>query len=213
MDPDPVDDGGVVRVLNIVVEESRILASRERCPFLVRVEVAETGLQGNDGRLYAAGVSGLGATVEEALAMSACEANSGSSDNGRADQQGYAPYKIPSELLHVPTTNPIRRRTGPSTDNPAKVAAPVSLQSPSYPTTNPATRTRKESTFARGGYQADEYYPQNPDLSHSEPWEDVRQHDYRELHQELYNEPDYHQVPPQQGPAQRYGLYCLLIIM
>lgn len=51
------DDGRgcVVQVLNIVVPESRLLASRERCPYLVRLEVADTGLEGSDARLYAAG--------------------------------------------------------------------------------------------------------------------------------------------------------------
>jgi len=44
---------GVVRVLNIVTPECRLLSSRERCPFLVHLEVAETGLEGNDAKLYA----------------------------------------------------------------------------------------------------------------------------------------------------------------
>ena len=44
-----------MRVLNIVASESRILASRERCPFLVQVELAETGLEGSDARLDAGG--------------------------------------------------------------------------------------------------------------------------------------------------------------
>ena len=34
-------DSGAVRVLNIVVDECRILSSRERCPFLVHVEAAQ----------------------------------------------------------------------------------------------------------------------------------------------------------------------------
>ena len=55
--------GGVVQVLNIVVPEARLLSSRERCPFLVRLEVADTGLEGSDARLYAAGAPRLGVTV------------------------------------------------------------------------------------------------------------------------------------------------------
>jgi hypothetical protein len=62
-----IGSGSVVQVLNIVVPESRLLASRERCPFLVRVEVADTGLEGSDARLYAAGAPSMGLTVEEAL--------------------------------------------------------------------------------------------------------------------------------------------------
>lgn len=44
--------GGVVRVLNIIEPECRLLSSRERCPFLIRMEVLETGLEGNDPMLY-----------------------------------------------------------------------------------------------------------------------------------------------------------------
>lgn len=46
------DGDGVVRVLNIIEKECRLLSSRERCPFLVRMEVVETGLGGNDPKLY-----------------------------------------------------------------------------------------------------------------------------------------------------------------
>jgi hypothetical protein len=72
-----MEAGGVVRVLNIVVEETRILQSRERCPFLIHVEVADTGMEGNDTRLYATKPSapssystddnGFFATIQEAL--------------------------------------------------------------------------------------------------------------------------------------------------
>ena len=44
---------GVMRVLNIVSSKCRVLASRERCPYLVHCEVLETGLEGRDARLYA----------------------------------------------------------------------------------------------------------------------------------------------------------------
>ena len=193
-----------MRLLNIVVEECNMLSSRERCPFLVRVEVAETGLQGNDGRLYAAGVSGLGATVEEALSMSASATSSRASGSRHSEEQGYAPYKIPSELLHVPRSDlRPRKRTTPSNDAASPIATPESSAPPSHPVTTAATMTKKEPTLPRGGYQTDEYYPQNPDLIHSEPWDDVRQHDYRELHQELYAEPNFQQLPPQQFSDQR----------
>lgn len=81
-------NGGVARVLNIVAEESRILSSRERCPFLIHVEVADTSLTGNDSRLYASGAPGLGTTVEEALSMSSPNVDTND-----------VPLKIPNELL------------------------------------------------------------------------------------------------------------------
>lgn len=59
---------GVVRVLNIIPDESRILASRERCPFLLQVEVVDSGLEGNDARLYAGGHD-IGTTVQEVLGI------------------------------------------------------------------------------------------------------------------------------------------------
>ena len=83
-----------MQVLNIVVPEARILASRERCPYLVRMEVVETGLEGSDARLYAAGAPKLGVTVEEALKSRA------SSD--AVDEGGEC--NIPLELLPEKST-------------------------------------------------------------------------------------------------------------
>jgi hypothetical protein len=56
-------------ILNIVIPESKILASRERCPFLLHVEVTDTGLEGSSACMYASGATGLGSTIEEALSM------------------------------------------------------------------------------------------------------------------------------------------------
>mmetsp|Transcript_7732 Transcript_7732/g.8828 ORF Transcript_7732/g.8828 Transcript_7732/m.8828 type:complete len:871 (-) Transcript_7732:35-2647(-) len=58
---------GVMRVLNIVTSECRILASRERCPYLVHLEVAETGMEGNDARLYGPGPGGIDTIIGERL--------------------------------------------------------------------------------------------------------------------------------------------------
>ena len=93
----------VVRVLNIVVPESRILSSRERCPFLIHVEVADTGLEAGNARLYASGVSGLGSTVSEALSMSSAGASSAAASS-RHHRNGVKPFGIPSELLQQQQT-------------------------------------------------------------------------------------------------------------
>lgn len=86
---------GVMRVLNLVTQECRILSSRERCPYVVHLEVAETGLEGNDARLYASGAAGLGTTIGESLSMPATELD----DNEHFFAQGFPTYKIPSELM------------------------------------------------------------------------------------------------------------------
>ena len=96
--PSTPNQCGVVRVLNVVAEDARIMASRERCPFLVHLEVADTGLEGNDARLYASGVDDVSVTLEETMGMN------GISDNGamkalRGNDNGFTPYQIPSELL------------------------------------------------------------------------------------------------------------------
>jgi hypothetical protein len=88
----------VVRVLNIVVPEARILASRERCPFLVHMEVADTNLEASDARLYATGVQNLGSTVEEALGMSSAAAGAAAASWRHSSMP--PPYEIPQELLH-----------------------------------------------------------------------------------------------------------------
>lgn len=93
-----------MQVLNIVVPESVILASRERCPYLVRLEVVETGLDGSDARLYAAGAPRVGLTVEEALSMAS---STGTAENMR--QEGHQPCEIPPELVDDGIDDPIGR--------------------------------------------------------------------------------------------------------
>lgn len=90
-----------MQILNIVVPESRILASRERCPYLVRLEVVETGLDGSDARLYAAGAPRLGLTVEEALAM-----DSPSVSTDHCKHGSFQPCEIPTELVDTSNTPP-----------------------------------------------------------------------------------------------------------
>merc|ERR1712176_513283 len=85
-----------MRILNIVTPKCKILASRERCPFLVCCEISETGLySGSDARLYAgSGAGGVGATLEEAMGMATAGGNNLNNMDG-----GFAPYHIPPELF------------------------------------------------------------------------------------------------------------------
>ncbi len=164
-----VTDGGVVRILNIVVEESRILSSRERCPFLLHVEVAETGLSGNDSRLYATGAPGLGATIGEALAMSA------SRKVGKSPALRYglepAPYQIPAELLELAIP---AKRVYTRNQNIESIIL---------------HKSTKSSDFIRGGHQSDEamFYSHNTDeIWGSNAYDDLRQNEYEQLHQQMY---------------------------
>lgn len=188
-----ISDGGVVRVLNIVVEECRTLSSRERCPFLVHVEVAETGLSGKDSRLYAAGASSLGATVGEALSMSASETNTPAAS---FSEQGCAPYQIPSELLA-------------STPSMSQKMFPAEESQELSPTWAPqkekeGSRANQTKEFVRGGWQDDEstfhsHYPENVFVSN--PYDTVRHHEYEELHEQMHY--DQGAMPPPQHQGQR----------
>jgi hypothetical protein len=160
--------------LNIVVDESRILASRERCPFLVHLEVAETGLRGNDSRLYASGASRIGATIEEALGLSAKASAAAASVDATHGGSGYGNYHIPSELLA--SSPPILRRK--SSDADAILTGESS--SPSG-----------QADMPRGGWQADEaaFYSHNlDDVFASNPYDVVREDEYQQLHEQMYQE-------------------------
>ncbi|CAB9498886.1 Phosphatidylinositol 4-kinase beta [Seminavis robusta] len=95
------EQGGVVRVLNIVVPQTRLLASRERCPYLVRLEIAETGFDGSDARLYATGAPQLGVTVAEALE---CAVDTDESDDDTNSNEQPC-RSIPPELLTMAPDN------------------------------------------------------------------------------------------------------------
>ena len=176
---------GAVRLLNIVVEESRVLASRERCPYLVRVEVADTNLRGSDSRLYASGAPNMGATMEEAMAMNA-------KDNDSGD------YQIPSELF------------APGSDDPEETPQTITIN-------NKDLIEEKPKQMPRGGWQEhDEYYysHQPNDVYATNPYDAVRETEYEELHQQMYNENGMvvHTPHPQQMTDQRYVLSQLYIL-
>ena len=169
----------VVRVLNIVVPETRLLASRERCPFLIHVEVADSGLAGHDARLYAAGASPLGSTVEEALGLK----TNGQHQRQRIESMpGQIPYEIPPELLEEQQT-----------PKKAKIALEPSDAGNDL-------NVGQKVHFPRGGWQADgQYYPDAGYGSYSsgDPYEEVRQQEYEQLHQQMQTAPP---VPVHHSP-------------
>ena len=175
----PEYNEGAVRILNIVVDEARVLASRERCPYLVRVEVADTNLRGNDSRLYASGAPGLGATMEEALTMSTAS----------IDQEGEnGNYQIPSELF-APSSD--------GSDTPQTIAADKTE----------LLEDAKPKQMPRGGWQEPEpaYYSHSPENVYAtNTYDAVRENQYEQLHHQMYNDAGMVSQPPQPMTAERY---------
>lgn len=186
-DPNGSSQHGVQRVLNIVSDNARILASRERCPFLIHLEVAETGLQGNDARLYASGVNDVMVSLEEALGM----LPKGDSH----DRGGFTPYQIPHGLLSSFGKSKKKDNLKEGT-----------IQQSSVNTIG------KDTRLPRGGWQDDgnSYYPIGPGeyLNRPSPYERVREEELEQLHRAMQggNQPN-SQVngTPQQGNYGPYG--------
>ena len=91
-----VDKHCIVRVINIVTNECRLLSSRERAPFLVVCEVVDTNLTGNNARLFAVGADNIGATLQEVL---------GTMDAPYIhDREKFTPIIIPTSLMESSPT-------------------------------------------------------------------------------------------------------------
>eukprot|EP00547_Thalassionema_nitzschioides_P007679 CAMPEP_0194218386 /NCGR_PEP_ID=MMETSP0156-20130528/23648_1 /TAXON_ID=33649 /ORGANISM="Thalassionema nitzschioides, Strain L26-B" /LENGTH=1017 /DNA_ID=CAMNT_0038947713 /DNA_START=27 /DNA_END=3080 /DNA_ORIENTATION=- len=163
---------GVMRVLNIVSSECRVLDSRERCPYLVHLEVAETGMEGNDARLYTSGVQGIGTTIGESLSMPTVgERHEFKDEEVQAFGEAFPRYKIPSELLVSPISSFSSKGTAHEAEN----------EGTKY---NKKRQHDKATKFpSRGGWQSDELYPEE---GFGNPYEMVRQTEYEQLHQQLF---------------------------
>lgn len=193
----PPRHNGVVRALRILPASCRVLDSASRCPFLVRMEVAETGLDADDARLYAGaapevggGGGGVGVTLQEALGSVRGQ--------GGAFGEGFAPCEIPPELMHGPR----RRRgasaapdggieAGPEERGDATILhghsssaarrdhAPVTPYYDNSHATSTSSMDNK-AVLSRGGQVGEEgYYEPTP------PFDLVREQHYEALHQEL----------------------------
>ena len=168
----------VVRVLNIVVHEAKLLSSRERCPFLIHVEVADSGLEGNDARLYTTGLSDIGSTIGEALGMMRTTSNAATSattvmhgqvQTSSRTPPNVVPYSIPDELLPRMST-PIPTNVGITTNQ-------LSDEIPEY------------NAFLRGGSQNESpYYDVVSGEYMIDPFDLVRQQDYEQLHYHLHSQ-------------------------
>jgi hypothetical protein len=185
-DPFSMTPQVVGRVLNIVVPESRLLSSRERCPYLVHVEIADSGLEGSDARLYAtAGTTDLGSTMEEALGM-------GKTRKSAMDYaEVYRPYSIPRELSRFAHTVIVSRHQLAAMDKShspqsVSVVQTLTLQPPPPP-------PPRGTLLTRGGWQS-EHTPlydggEQFGFVHHTPMDMIREQQYEQLHQELQSQP------------------------
>jgi phosphatidylinositol 4-kinase len=177
---------GAMRVLNIVTPECLLLSSRERCPYMVHLEVAETGMEGSDARLYASGARGLGTTIGESLAMpSASNDLDDEEDESTAFDQSFPTYKIPSELL---ASSPIAALGSEDTVREARD------MDDEFRNLQDAQEGDVKFPSRGGSWQAGEYYP--PENFDATPYDMVRQQQYEQLHQQLTTQP-----PPPMPPS------------
>ena len=173
---------GVMRVLNIVSSKCRVLASRERCPYLVHCEVVETGLEGRDARLFASGSEEVGATLQETLGIAAGRKQRISGSDRRGS---FASYRIPTELSSSDSTDPRDGTVIVKGQSEANSAA---------------------SLLPRGGDQGGGYYD-HPTMDQSGyfPYDHVREEQLQQLHEQLQsNQQHPHYGPPQSSQPPLY---------
>ena len=170
-----------MRILNIVTPKCRILASRERCPYLVHCEVADTNLGGSDSRLFASlGDNEIGTTCTEAIGMTrrniAPKTSSG----------GFYPYRIPSELLEKVDDSDVFNLRGEEGHQGC-------------------TASKAANVFPRGGNQGlySNSHQYESDHYHS-PYDLLREDQLQQLHEHLQStqsHPHYGPPPPPTMPG------------
>ena len=187
----PEKHNGVVRALRILPSNCRVLDSAQRCPFLVRMEVAETGLDANDARLYAMDVpnGGVGLTIEEAMGI-----------NQKTFGGGFDPCEIPPELMGGNNNNNQRSKvydgeSGGGSSTMHNSVGKAVLSSSHHDDTGRNNDPHK-AVLSRGGDQGygggePGYYPP-PDS-----FDMLREQHFEELHQDLrqQRENDYYNAP------------------
>ena len=194
----PNETRTVVRVLNIVTSECRLLASRDRCPFLVLLEVADTNMEGDDARLYGNGES-KGLTLSESIGLGLGH------DTFQRSHFGikFSPFTVPRDLLsHNFEKIFSMSQTFESTNN-------------NIPVLNEIVSPAHDNIFVmRGGWQDDGFYFQgngyNPEYDfiyqnqysvHHQQQQQQQQHSHG--HQKLYRTPPpYNMQQSQVSPAE-----------
>lgn len=130
-------------------------------------------MRGNDSRLYASGATGLGATIQEALSMSASTMiNAATTEQNTNQQLRFGNCHIPPELL------------SPSATFLEKSHRPVVAEK--EVSTDPLSKE-----ISRGGWQTNEtfFYSESPEADFTtSPYDIVRETEYQQLHQQMYND-------------------------
>ncbi len=173
----PSKRNGVVRALRVLPDMCRVLDSRERCPFLVRMEVVETGLEANDARLYAADVQpGVGLTIEEALGSTKPHGNSILKDSVLVNG-GFASCEIPPELM--------REHAGRMS---ADTSSPPSQADENNESAH--NTSNNKAVLSRGGYQGgnDNCY-EPPDVHGT--FDMVQEQYYDQVHHDMHHQRDH----------------------
>jgi len=169
----------IMRILNIVSPKCRVLASRDRCPFLICCEIAETGLYaGSDARLYASsGTRDIGTTLDEVMGMAARERKhlpASNTSNNLLDS--FTSYHIPSEIFINDKRN--------EADDEGKLN--VKKVQGIDNTSNDLSSA--SDTFLRGGYQETDYAFQassNGASNMPSAFDFVRDEQLKQLHEQL----------------------------
>lgn len=167
-------DEEAFRVLNIVVSESRLLSSRERCPYLVHVEVLETGLEADDVRLYSARSDAV-ASYEEAEGKAP---NTKSTDATAYTKAIRGEGRQPGETSYAST--------------PELFEESLMMQRVRHDMDKSHPRSLPRGTFPRGGSRQesietymDPFGGHYPDTS----WSNLRQQELEALHQMMQDQP------------------------
>eukprot|EP00594_Rhizosolenia_setigera_P008292 CAMPEP_0178955834 /NCGR_PEP_ID=MMETSP0789-20121207/9848_1 /TAXON_ID=3005 /ORGANISM="Rhizosolenia setigera, Strain CCMP 1694" /LENGTH=1081 /DNA_ID=CAMNT_0020637555 /DNA_START=194 /DNA_END=3442 /DNA_ORIENTATION=+ len=224
---------GAMRVLNIVSSECRVLASRERCPFLIQLEIAETGLDGGDARLYGAGgvdtapsslstssttaqqqsasKYGFGVSLEEVIRLFGSSNNN--NDKGEESRltvnNGVPPdvsYHIPAELLAG--NDDLQAFLDDDDDDDDKNN---NNNDDDGTDSTESTSTSQDSTsLPRGGWQEphEGYYQDYSTMGYNDmnPYDIMRQQELNNLHEQMLSERLQQQQEQQQSSNANYNV-------
>ena len=178
---------GVMRVVNIVSSKCRVLASRERCPFLVHCEVLETGLDGSDARLYVNAEDDVGATIQEILGVASAKKDLNDQVYQQRNQNTFPSYQIPSEISSV-------HHSG----NMNGVLEKVRIDDRKNNVAQTEIPSHNNPVMLRGGNQYGDSY-NNMDSTGYQPWtpyDAIQEEQLQRLHEHL----QLHQQHPHYGP-------------
>ncbi len=178
---------GVMKVVNIVSPKCRLLASRERCPFLVHCEVLETGLEGSDARLYSNGEDDIGATLQEVMGFTSGKMSKDDNTQTSSNHNKFPSYHIPPEI------SPMNNQEGDSALLTRKL----------YDCSQDVQKglsVNRNTVLLRGGDQYGYTYPNMQDSGSfsSSPYDLVKEEQLQRLHEHL----QFHQQHPHYGPRE-----------